>query len=154
MQHHVEERHSDAESARSLPTGDDACLAAIHRRWSALVYGLARRSLGDAWVAEDVAQQVFLGVWRGGADTGPSTVRRPAGSSASPGAGSPTPCPRGPGGRRWSRPRARPSYSTAQPSRAPRRRGTVKSHARRGLYRLRRLLGPLRAGADAGVFDA
>ncbi|MFF4486650.1 sigma-70 family RNA polymerase sigma factor [Streptomyces sp. NPDC001544] len=56
---------TDEELARRLATDDDACLAAVYQRWSALVYSLARRSLGDAGEAEDVTQQVFLGVWRG-----------------------------------------------------------------------------------------
>ncbi|MER5432467.1 sigma-70 family RNA polymerase sigma factor [Streptomyces sp. NPDC002588] len=55
----------DEEIARGLVAGDEACLAAAYRRWSALVHTLARRSLGDASEAEDVSQQVFLGVWRG-----------------------------------------------------------------------------------------
>ncbi|MGW2744043.1 sigma factor [Streptomyces sp. NPDC001450] len=66
----------------------------IHRRRSALVYGPAQRSLGDAGKAQDVAQQVFLGVWRAlhgyRPERGPP-AGRPAGSPASPGAQSPTP---------------------------------------------------------------
>ncbi|MEU1178716.1 sigma-70 family RNA polymerase sigma factor [Streptomyces sp. NPDC005820] len=56
---------ADEEIARGLMAGDEACLAAAYRRWSALVHALAWRSLGDAREAEDVSQQVFLGVWRG-----------------------------------------------------------------------------------------
>ncbi|MFE7837174.1 sigma-70 family RNA polymerase sigma factor [Streptomyces sp. NPDC057474] len=56
---------ADEELARGLVAGDDDCLAAAYHRWSALVHALARRSLGDTGEAEDVTQQVFLGVWRG-----------------------------------------------------------------------------------------
>ncbi|MFG2602456.1 sigma-70 family RNA polymerase sigma factor [Streptomyces sp. NPDC048514] len=59
------ERFGDEELARRLPAGDDAVLAAVYHRWSGLVYLLARRSLDDVGEAEDVTQQVFLGVWKG-----------------------------------------------------------------------------------------
>ncbi|MGW1958089.1 sigma-70 family RNA polymerase sigma factor [Streptomyces sp. NPDC001920] len=61
----AEEDYGDEELARGLVAGDEACLAAAYHRWSAMVHTLAWRSLGDAKEAEDVAQQVFLGVWRG-----------------------------------------------------------------------------------------
>ncbi|MFJ4328018.1 sigma-70 family RNA polymerase sigma factor [Streptomyces tricolor] len=61
----VEEPRTDAHLMRGLVAGDESCLAALHRRWSPLVYALAWRTLGDAAEAEDVTQQVFLGVWRG-----------------------------------------------------------------------------------------
>ncbi|MCL6732376.1 sigma-70 family RNA polymerase sigma factor [Streptomyces neyagawaensis] len=56
---------ADDELARGLAAGDETCLAVAYERWSALVHALARRSLGDTAEAEDVTQQVFLGVWRG-----------------------------------------------------------------------------------------
>ncbi|MFL1905258.1 sigma-70 family RNA polymerase sigma factor [Streptomyces tauricus] len=56
---------TDEEVARGLVRGDEACLAAAHDRWSPLVHTLARRALGDDKEAEDVTQQVFLGMWRG-----------------------------------------------------------------------------------------
>lgn len=61
----VEESYADAELARGVVAGDEACLEAAYRRWSTLVHTLAWRSLGDRREAEDVTQQVFLGVWRG-----------------------------------------------------------------------------------------
>ncbi|MEU6491038.1 sigma-70 family RNA polymerase sigma factor [Streptomyces sp. NPDC046984] len=56
---------ADDELARGLRAGDEACLTEAYRRWSPMVHALAWRCLGDAREAEDVTQQVFLGVWRG-----------------------------------------------------------------------------------------
>src|SRR2546427_11196337 len=43
--------------------GDHEAFAALYDRHSPLVYGIARRMLGDGPQAEDVAQSVFLQVW-------------------------------------------------------------------------------------------
>lgn len=59
------EEIADEDLARGLAAGDEECLEAAYHRWSGLVHTLAWRSLGDAREAEDVTQQVFLGVWRG-----------------------------------------------------------------------------------------
>lgn len=56
---------ADEELAWGLASGDAASVAAVYRRWRTLVHSLAWRSLGDAKEAEDVTQQVFLGVWNG-----------------------------------------------------------------------------------------
>ncbi|MFD9466732.1 sigma-70 family RNA polymerase sigma factor [Streptomyces sp. NPDC060027] len=57
---------AEADLARGIIDGDEASIAAAYRRWAPLVHTLARRSLGDSREAEDVTQQVFLAVWRGG----------------------------------------------------------------------------------------
>ncbi|MFR9795671.1 sigma-70 family RNA polymerase sigma factor [Streptomyces sp. MS06] len=60
------------ELAARFARGDETALADVHRAWKPLVYALARRSLGDAGEAEDVAQNVFLAAWRGRAGFDPA----------------------------------------------------------------------------------
>ncbi|MET8135217.1 sigma-70 family RNA polymerase sigma factor [Streptomyces sp. NPDC005251] len=57
---------TDPDLARGIIDGDETSLGTAYRRWAPLVHALARRSLGDPREAEDVTQQVFLAVWRGG----------------------------------------------------------------------------------------
>jgi RNA polymerase sigma factor (sigma-70 family) len=54
----------DRELVARIAAGDTGALAEVYRRYSGLVYGLARRVTCDAARAEDVAQEVFVYLWR------------------------------------------------------------------------------------------
>lgn len=47
-----------------LRAGDDNAMADLYDRYSAIIYGVALRVLGDTTAAEDVLQEVFLQLWR------------------------------------------------------------------------------------------
>ncbi len=57
------ERESKALVAR-LAGGDERALADLYDSTNRIVYGLALRILGDPSLAEDVAMEVYLQVWR------------------------------------------------------------------------------------------
>lgn len=57
-------RLEDAELLARVADGDEAALEAIYQRYGGACYRLARRLLGDAHLAEDVVQQVFLVLWQ------------------------------------------------------------------------------------------
>jgi RNA polymerase sigma factor (sigma-70 family) len=46
-----------------LIAGEEAALTEIYDQFASFVYGLALRVIGDARAAEDVVQDVFVGVW-------------------------------------------------------------------------------------------
>jgi RNA polymerase sigma factor (sigma-70 family) len=61
----VMERPSDGDLAAVFQKGRPEALALAYERYGALVYTIARRSLGEAADAEDITQQVFVSAWRG-----------------------------------------------------------------------------------------
>jgi RNA polymerase sigma-70 factor (ECF subfamily) len=54
----------DFQLAARLAAGDQTALAEIYDCYGGLVYGLARRVLGDRALAEDVTQEVFVYLWQ------------------------------------------------------------------------------------------
>ena len=54
----------DAALIARLRAGDNNAMADLYDRYSAVVYGVALRVLGDTMAAEDVLQEVFLQLWR------------------------------------------------------------------------------------------
>jgi RNA polymerase sigma-70 factor (ECF subfamily) len=59
----VDRSNEDRELAARLMAGDQLALRAIYDRYAGLVFGVARKVLGDEALAEDVAQEVFVFVW-------------------------------------------------------------------------------------------
>lgn len=68
---------SPEELSRELRDGSREALSEMYRRWSPLIYTMARRSLGDHHDAEDVVQQVFVSAWRGREGIRPSEQALP-----------------------------------------------------------------------------
>src|SRR5207253_8277052 len=48
----------------AMRSGDQKAVAQLYDRYSAMVYAVALRVLGDAGAAEDVLQEVFMQLWR------------------------------------------------------------------------------------------
>jgi RNA polymerase sigma-70 factor, ECF subfamily len=49
----------------AISSGDEQAMAQLYERYSAIVYSVALRVLGDTTAAEDVLQDVFMQLWRG-----------------------------------------------------------------------------------------
>jgi len=55
---------SDAAVVVRIARGDRDAVRVLYHRYAGLVFGLATRVLGDSALAEDVAQDVFVNVWK------------------------------------------------------------------------------------------
>ena len=53
----------ERDARERLVANDEAALAEIYDQYASFVYGLALRVIGDARAAEDVSQDVFVGLW-------------------------------------------------------------------------------------------
>ena len=48
----------------AIRSGDEQAMAELYERYSAIVYSVALRVLGDTAAAEDILQEVFMHFWR------------------------------------------------------------------------------------------
>src|SRR5580698_7240554 len=55
---------SDAALVSAVRSGKESAMAELYDRYSAVVYSVSLRVLGDTGAAEDVLQEVFLQLWR------------------------------------------------------------------------------------------
>ena len=62
---------TDATLVSAIRSGDEQAMAQLYERYSAIVYSVALRVLGDTAAAEDILQEVFMQLWRtpGGFDS-------------------------------------------------------------------------------------
>ena len=55
---------TDASLVSSIRSGSQGAMAVLYDRYSAIVYSVALRVLGDTGIAEDILQDVFVQLWR------------------------------------------------------------------------------------------
>lgn len=64
---------ADRELTERLVAGDEDALAEAYDQYAPVVFGLAHWLSGDRGVAEDVTQDVFVGLWRSPGELDPDT---------------------------------------------------------------------------------
>jgi len=62
----AEVKHSPTDFAllSAVRAGDEQAMAELYDRYSAVVYSVALRVLGDTGAAEDILQEIFMQLWR------------------------------------------------------------------------------------------
>ena len=55
---------SDGVLVSAIASGDESAMGQLYDRYSAVVYSIALRVLGDAGMAEDLLQEIFIQLWR------------------------------------------------------------------------------------------
>ncbi len=65
------EAQDDDALLRRIAEAEGEALRELYRKYGGLVYGIGLRITGDAAVAEEVAQDVFMSAWRGAASYRP-----------------------------------------------------------------------------------
>lgn len=55
---------SDAALVSAMASGDESAMGQLYDRYSPIVYSIALRVLGDAGMAEDLLQEIFMQLWR------------------------------------------------------------------------------------------
>jgi RNA polymerase sigma-70 factor (ECF subfamily) len=71
----VPDERDDAELVRLVAADDTDALRVLYERYGSIVFGMARRVLGDRQLAEECTQDVFVALWRGAAKYEPERAR-------------------------------------------------------------------------------
>ena len=58
------QERNDGALIAAVRSGDQSAMAELYDRYSAVVYAVALRVLGDTGAAEDVLQEIFMQLWR------------------------------------------------------------------------------------------
>ena len=71
----VDERDGDAAMIGAIADGNDGALRELYDRYGRIVYAVAYRVTGDAQLAEECTQDVFVRVWRRAGDFDPARAK-------------------------------------------------------------------------------